>query len=248
MDLLIFSGQSNMQGQTEAPVHDLPVENAWEYRLLTDSLEPLVNPVGEDIGELILASHLGHGSLVPYFTEAYTRQTKRSAVAVHVAKGATIVWQWLDSNQEGAARYGKATEKILAAMKKIDKVDKKYLVWLQGESDALAKTSLETYKKQLTELKNNYKRDIGIDGFCIIEVGYFAHNFGGKEYDEIIQRAQEELCREDEDFVMLTDVAKALSLDPKNINPEACGHYNNAAMRFIGETAGTALANHHLSK
>ena len=70
-DLLIFSGQSNMQGQTECDPKDEPVANAAEYRVLTDELVPLKNPVGEDIGEKgredLLASHLGHGSLIPYF-------------------------------------------------------------------------------------------------------------------------------------------------------------------------------------
>ena len=55
-DILIFSGQSNMQGQTESDPMDKPVAGASEYRLLTDSFVPLKNPVGEDIGELLLAS------------------------------------------------------------------------------------------------------------------------------------------------------------------------------------------------
>ena len=63
-DILIFSGQSNMQGQTESDPMDKPVAGASEYRLLTDSFVPLKNPVGEDIGELLLASHLGHGSFL----------------------------------------------------------------------------------------------------------------------------------------------------------------------------------------
>ena len=54
-DILIFSGQSNMQGQTESDPMDKPVAGASEYRLLTDSFVPLKNPVGEDIGELLLA-------------------------------------------------------------------------------------------------------------------------------------------------------------------------------------------------
>ena len=53
-DILIFSGQSNMQGQTEAlPFPNDPVSDALEYRLLTDSLVPLMHPVGETIAELL---------------------------------------------------------------------------------------------------------------------------------------------------------------------------------------------------
>ena len=49
-DLIIFAGQSNMQGMTEClPVCNDPVPNALEYRYLTDSLIPLRHPVGENI-------------------------------------------------------------------------------------------------------------------------------------------------------------------------------------------------------
>ena len=48
-DVIIFGGQSNMQGQSERLSENVPVKSALEYRLLTDSLVPLSNPVGEDI-------------------------------------------------------------------------------------------------------------------------------------------------------------------------------------------------------
>ena len=51
MDIIIFGGQSNMQGQTgEMPPINEPVEGALEYRFEGDSLIPLQLPVGEDIG------------------------------------------------------------------------------------------------------------------------------------------------------------------------------------------------------
>ena len=53
MDIIVFSGQSNMQGQTEGlPTLTSPlpvVDGALKYRYLTDLLEPLLHPVGEDI-------------------------------------------------------------------------------------------------------------------------------------------------------------------------------------------------------
>ena len=49
MDVIIFSGQSNMQGQSETlSEHDI-VKDAYEYKWLTDELVPLQNPVGENI-------------------------------------------------------------------------------------------------------------------------------------------------------------------------------------------------------
>ena len=151
-DFIFFGGQSNMQGQTESL--DKVIENPqnFEYRLLTDSLIPLNNPVGEDIGELLLASHLGNGSLVPHFANEYTKVTGNNVVAVHVAKGATTISQWLKGSLEGKERYAKTVEKIRGALTKAE-ANKKYYVWLQGESDALNSTSEEEYCKMLTKLK-----------------------------------------------------------------------------------------------
>lgn len=239
MDLLIFSGQSNMQGQTEGDPLDAAVKRAWEYKLLSDTLVPLKNPVGEDVEELLLASHLGHGSLIPYFVDAYVKESGREVLAVHTAKGATVAADWQKETEVGRARYAKMLEKISGAKKKVQNIGKTYFIWLQGESDALAHTDEKTYTGYLMKLKNDLKKDVGIDKFMVIEVGYFASNFGGEYWDQVIQNAQERLCVKDEDFLLLTDVTKTLSRDQNYINPNAVGHYNNAAMKIIGEQAGT---------
>lgn len=223
VDLLIFGGQSNMQGQTEAELAEPPVEGAREYRILTDSLRPLRHPVGEDIGELLLGAHLGRGSLVPYFAAAYIAETGKNVVAVHAAKGATLLSQWEKDSETGKERYAKTIEKIAAAKRKCSGIEKVYYIWLQGESDALAATEEKSYRESLVRYKNDLKADAGIDSFMIIEVGYFASHFGGREKDEKIMRAQEEVCREEEDFVLLTDITKKLSLDERYTNPEAVG-------------------------
>ena len=239
VDLLIFGGQSNMQGQTESDPSDKPVEGAKEFKLLSKTFVPLKNPVGEDIGELLLASHLGHGSLVPYFAESYRKKTGRDVICVHVAKGATTISQWLKTNSDGENRYKKLVGKVTECKKATSEtIGRVLFVWLQGESDALAKTSESDYFAMLSELKSDLEKDIGIDRFMIIEVGYFASNFGGKEYDEAIMRAQESAA--EKGFVMLTDITRRLSLDSNYINPEAVGHFNNEAMRIIGTVAGEA--------
>lgn len=241
-DILIFSGQSNMQGQTECDPHDEPVEGISEYRLLIDSFVPLKNPVGEDIGELLLASHLGHGSLVPYFAESYCAVSGRKAVCVHAAKGATVISQWLPSREEGKERYAALLKKAKGCFEKTtDEIGNVFFVWLQGESDALAGTTEDDYLAMLRELIADLKKDLGITAFMIIKVGYFASMFGRKDADEAIMRAQERAAEEGTAF-MLTDVATELSREEKNLNPDAAGHFNNASMKIIGRIAGENAA------
>ena len=42
MDVIIFSGQSNMQGQSECLTENDVVNDAYEYKWLTDELLPLI--------------------------------------------------------------------------------------------------------------------------------------------------------------------------------------------------------------
>lgn len=243
MDLLIFSGQSNMQGQTEAVPESKVIKRAYEYKLLTDKVTPLCHPVGENIGDLLLAPHLGRGSLMPHFCEKYVECSDRDVLAVHTARGATTISQWLSDNEVEKSRYEILKIKVREAIKRGGVPDKRYFIWLQGESDALCNTTCEEYKERLIKLKNDLKNDIGIDKFMIIQVGYFAihYNGGNKAADEAVMKAQMEICNEDSDFLMLTDKLKEITLNEKYMkymSPEAVGHFNNEGLKYIGELAG----------
>ena len=117
VDILIFGGQSNMQGQSDCLSEAEEVVGAFEYRFTSDALVPLKNPVGEDItydghrlgyayrnglnasewrAKHVLGSACyGYTNLVPAFCRAYIAQTKHEVIAVHVAKGSTRVCDWL---------------------------------------------------------------------------------------------------------------------------------------------------------
>ncbi|MBE6768567.1 MAG: sialate O-acetylesterase [Ruminococcaceae bacterium] len=251
IDVLIFGGQSNMEGQTEClPDPNETVANAWEYCLLTDELRPVRHPVGENIEPLLGAASYGFGSLAPDCCRTYVRATGRAVVMIHAAQGATTVAQW----QKGTPRYEKAAEKLTAGIQKaatLGTVKNIYYVWLQGESDAIERTTGEDYAALLTAYKDDLKRDVGIHRFGIIQVGYFCGTVRwlvdrtreeGRLDDEVIQQAQEEVAARDRDFVMLTREAVPMSLDAQFINPQEDGHFNNRGLSVLGTLAGEALA------
>lgn len=251
-DVLIFGGQSNMQGTTESlPKNNVEIGNAFEYFYLTDELSPLKHPVGENIGEgLLFQASEGHGSLLPDFCDTYVKLTGRKVVAIHAARGGTEIAEW----EKGTDRYSASAEKIKNGIKKartLGEVGHIYYIWLQGESDARRLTPPKTYFEKLLKYKNDIFEDLGIEKFCIIEVGYFCgpvsyvNEFPKEEtyaMDERIMQVQEELCKTYDDFVMLTDICKTLSCNPEYINPLCEGHYNNKAMTIIGKTAAESLA------
>ena len=264
VDILIFGGQSNMQGQTEVLSEAEIVENAYEYRFLTDTLLPLKNPVGENIrydgakGEVFLATcdpvkwldeHAlgsacyGHTNMVPAFCRAYLEVTGRQVVAVHAAKGSTQVKDWLP----GTRGYDMLVSKAKAAIAKTTAeavVGKIYFVWLQGESDAIFSVPSDEYKHQLTRLGEALVKDLELDRFGVIRVGRFT---GDARDDEIIS-AQDELCREHPGFLMLTELAASFHEIPEYMNPHVGGHYSAAGLEAIGRAAGTALGRYACSQ
>ena len=179
-DLIIFSGQSNMEGEAERfPDDNSPVEGALEYRYLEDKLVPLKHPAGENIsynGKVFIPRHRdGWGTTqscallsawrkrtnpVPFFCQSYIKETGRNVIAVHAAKGATTIEYWL----RGGQGYEMLCKKAKRAIE-LTKPEHIYFVWLQGESDAIAKKQKDVYKKQMIELYESLHEDLGVEIF-----------------------------------------------------------------------------------
>ncbi len=288
-DLIIFGGQSNMQGQTERLSECEPVEGALEYRFLEDALVPLKNPVGENIrydgtrgwpimkddeaadwlrDNVLGSACYGNTNMVPSFCREYIKETGRSVVAVHAAKGSTSIRNWLPGN----AGFDMLIRKSLAAMDKISRdniaVAKMFFVWLQGESDAINGCSTEEYTESLMELQAALKEKLYISAFGIIRAGYFTND----SRDEAVMKAQEDVClNRPGDFIMLTRLASDASrpegrvkgeedenneghedrengVKVKNnrfegfMHPFIGGHFSAYGLEQIGADAGKTLA------
>lgn len=259
-DILIFGGQSNMQGQTEARI---PTENngrMLEYKYLSDTFVALCDPVGEDIrydgtpgyavtkegnSRAWLAAHVtgsscyGNTNLVPAFCRAYSDLTGRRAIAVHCAKGSTVIAQWIPGTQGYAILKEKAHAAVTKAKEQFE-IGKVFFVWLQGESDAIEGNSKDYYKEKITALAAALKRDVGIEKFGTIRVGRFTND----DRDLEIISAQDEICRENTDFLMLTEAAVELNEQARFMNPEVKGHYSARGLIRLGTEAAKTLANH----
>ena len=257
IDIILFSGQSNMQGQAETLPCREPVPGAYEYKFCSDGIVPLRDPVGEDIlrdksaGRRIdkgtplgewLEAHLtgsavyGNATLVPAFCEEYIRQTDRRVLAVHIAKGSTEIAYWLP----GADGFDILVEKASAAIKKAAEeapVGHIFFVWLQGESDAIAGRSKAYYKQKLYLLQSALKERLSVEKFGMIRVGRFTND----DRDLEILAAQDEVCSENGDFLMLTRIAAELNKDPCYMSAQARGHYNEKGLERLGSAAGEEL-------
>lgn len=260
MDIIIFCGQSNMQGQSEALTSAEIVPDCYEYKFLTDEIVSLKNPVGEDItfdntqgyrlddgivlqkwldAHVTGSSCYGNTNLVPEFCREYTKATGNQVLAVHIAKGSTAIAEWLP----GTAGYQIIVKKAGAAIAKVkSKKDLNgiFFVWLQGESDAIFGNNKSYYKERIAELNQALKKDLGTQKFGIIRVGRFTND----ERDLEIISAQDEICHENEDFLMLTDIATQLNEQSEYMNPYVRGHYSAKGLEKLGAEAGKSLANY----
>lgn len=259
-DIVVFSGQSNMQGQSDMLTENEEVEGAFEYKMLTDSIAPLKNPVGEDIrydgsagyrfyegtdadawlGDNGLGSACyGHTNLVPEFCRAYVKKTGRGVLAVHAAKGSTEIEYWMKGNP-GYTLLLKKTLMAKAALEKLNggAAGNVYFVWLQGESDAIFRKSRKEYCEKLIELGGDLRKDTGMRRFGIIKVGRFT----GDSRDDCIIGAQEDAAKNHpEMFLMLSETAEKMENMPGMMNPSVGGHYSARGLEFLGKEAGETL-------
>lgn len=259
-DIIIFSGQSNMQGQCERLSEDREVKGAFEYKMLEDRLAPLKNPVGEDVkkdgssgyrfydgvdAEKWLEDHAlgsacyGNTNLVPEFARAYIKASGRGVAAVHAAKGSTEIEYWTKGGigYEFAVKKAKMAETALGRLPGAEK-GYTFLVWLQGESDALFSKSKEDYLEKLRKISGGLKEDTGLLRFGIIEVGRFTND--GRD-DEIINAQKDAAGLFPESFVMLTESAKDMCGEPDMMHPSIGGHYSAKGLERLGREAGAKL-------
>ena len=253
-DIIIFSGQSNMEGQTEKLLECSVVPGAYEYKYSSDTLVPLHDPFGENLRfdgtlgddyedsmgmtwhdkHVFGASAYGNTSLIPEFCRVFTRETGREVIAVGAAKGAAMI----DYFMPGRPGYEMLIKKTKAAINKTsDFSGNIYLIWLQGESDAIAAKDMSTYAAQIKELANSLVKVIGLKRFGIIRVGKFTND----ERDNEIMKAQDRVCSEDDIFLMLTDEASEMNGIPEYMNPDVGGHFSALGLTKLGHDSAAAL-------
>ncbi len=256
MDVIIFGGQSNMQGEGDRHVPGV-IEYAYEYKYLDDVIVPLQNPVGEDIlydgtrGRVYMSSEdttwvedhvlgsacFGNASLVPKFCEAYIEATGKEVLAVPVAKGSTFIATWMP----GEFAYTILVRKVQAALDKLtaegQKIEHIFFVWLQGECDAIVGKTKAYYKEQIAILNEALKKDLQIEKFGVIRVGRFTNDARDLE----IIGAQDEICEENKDFLMLTTIGTELNAQPEYMNPNCAGHFGTKGLEKLGRVAGKKL-------
>jgi len=236
VDIVIFAGQSNMSGAGGNAGQAPPVVSGagYEFRAISDptGLYPITEPFGTK--ETAVIGDVGRrGSLVSSFVNTYYQLTGVPVIAVSASRGATDSNFWCGAKVKVdlSSRLARATTYL--ATNRIS-VRKKYLVWLQGESDAVNGTSAAQYQANLNSAFSTLFAS-GLNQVFIITPG---NAKGGMySYDTIIN-AQKALCASSGRFTLASATLRNL---PNTYLADEV-HYNQQALNMVGAEAGRSAA------
>jgi hypothetical protein len=200
--MFLVVGQSNARGRgQEPPVVTIPPNTAYEYNAATFTVNDLSNPSGS---ACLYKSGVtgGYWTALQYgfvvaFAKKWAEQTNRISVFVCRAKGGSglvpagdIVgsgyWTNYSSTDPDLGIYRNAVTDMTNAQGFVGGllwgIRKKYLIWLQGESDAHAGVSTTTYQDALADLFTHFDSDLPspkFSGYFVSEIGYYpGYNWG----------------------------------------------------------------------
>lgn len=245
VDLCLFAGQSNMGGRgvaSEATV--CPTGHGYEFRAITDptKLYDIIEPFGKNENNSAsgVTESAKSGSLVSAYAENYYSVMKVPIVGVSCSKGGTSLEFWNVDGKPFADMMNRFTLALNWLNDNGYTVRHKFMVWLQGETDAGLLRTKEEYMADLTTIFNKMKEG-GLEKCVIIRLGNAASN--PARHVEIIA-AQTELTQTNDDFIMGSTKLATM----QNMMKDEY-HFNQTALNIVGKESGINTAfyfNNHI--
>lgn len=245
VDLFIFMGQSNMVGRgVAAQAPEVPEGWGYEYKAISDpgKLLPVVEPFGlnEENSKSGVVDNRRSGSMVSAFIKTYYEMTGVPVVGVSCSKGGTAISFWKPGGgplNDAISRYNDA-EKWLQDNGYI--IRKKYMLWLQGETDAYNKLSSESYRTNIKNLINEMLTRTSLEKCMIVRVGKLGKTVTGDFTlcDGIIE-VQTGLCREYKEVMMASAMIAGFV---ENGLMYDYWHYTQEGYNLLGEDAARNVA------
>ena len=238
VDLILFAGQSNMTGRGSKSLAPKLTDGAgYECKTVTNpnELSPITEPFGllQDSGTM-KDGDLRTGSMVTAFVNEYYKKTKVPVVGVSATVVGSGRVSWSTTHYKEAAKRLNKAQKALT--KKGLKIRHIYMVYMQGENDGFAKSSVKEYTKSLKLMYNNMKKQTDVEACMIIRIGTYIPQ--PSLYNKVI-KAQTQLCKKDEDFVLIS--AKAASFTSSYYQEDGL-HLTQKGLNTLGKDAGKYAA------
>lgn len=245
VDLMFFMGQSNMAGCGGNTEYAPKVKEGagYEFRAISDptQLYPITEPFGineNNINAIMDVPGAKKGSLVSAFVNRYYELTNTPVVAVSASAGATDTDFWM--SDAVVADYNERMKRALVWLECSGyEIRHKYVIWLQGESDAIDNTSSDVYEGNM----DNIIRPMFIEG---IEKLFFitpGRTITRKNYFQNIIAAQIKMSKESGYYALGTTALSGISTEYMVDE----WHYNQKVLNFIGEQCADSVAYYTLN-
>lgn len=113
------------------------------------------------------------------------------------------------------------------------------LCWLQGENDAAKEVSARSYKVNLKDLHNAYKRDLSLENLPFV-IGQINSTYGRfKKGPEMVRQAMADFCKENNRALLLKTTTNRKWKDyPKHTDNV---HYNTEGQKRLGIAFGEKI-------
>lgn len=240
VDLVIFAGQSNMEGPGGNPALAPEIAKGTGYEFVDGinftGLKDLVEPIGMDEKGVFVGRNPG-GTMASAFAKTYYESTGVPVMAVYAAKGGTSIdgfWKHPLAQEQFLSKY---TDTLNWCKKNGVTVRHKYCVWLQGESDV--NTPPETYINDISVLFAPLI-DNGLEQVFIVLPGNWKYR--PTAMDNVIA-TQKMLCENSPYFTLGTGVLHSLSED--YLVDQV--HYNQVALNLAGVGAAQTASQFKVS-
>ena len=238
VDLILFTGQSNMLGRdTELYETEIPEGKAYWYSYDEEALFPVQNPVGENC---LGFSKSSGSSMIPEFCSHYVAQTDRTVVCVLLANGGVPISYFSPDGTAiaGMARYLKNCQNWLE--KNGYSVQHRFYVMLQGETDSSDPVNLH-YKEDFLAFHNALKEYFDYEfGALILNGGTVGKDEAGVR---IINEAKIALAKENDDIIIASTIIPLhFFIDPSWIYGDTLNiHLTKDTIRLVGAEAADAI-------
>ena len=226
VDLVLFSGQSNMSGRGDGSLATVCPEGEG-YWFKDGALTQITGYFGNE-------GSTSSGSMVSSVAKAYFDACGVPIVAVSNSHGGHRIGQFAPGETrytQGVTLYNEAAASLEAQGYTIRK---KALVWNQGESDASNDLSQADYETAFLAFRDGMKADCGITEFFVVEIGQYKTDLA--MYDEI-KVAQEHLTATEPDIIM----ASRKFIGATGLMKDSW-HYNQVAYNLVGRDTGVHMA------
>jgi len=231
MDIIVFAGQSNMTNVGRAS-HAPAVTAGTGYEAIPkkSKISPLSEPFGVGQIKSTMPKSQQGATLASAFVNAYYKKTKTPVLAMNTAIGGTSIGQWSSSYYQRVTDDVKEMEKLLK--KKGLKKGRVYVVFYQGENDAMNSIVSTVYRKHMELFMKNVQSRCDVSRCFVIRI---SNDLNNKESYDKIAAVQTKLCMEDYRFVMASTIGSGF--DASYYQGDGI-HLTQPALNKIGTQAG----------